>query len=81
MTFTRALQIRRLVASLALESIVLETDAPEIFHSLLQPAVNVPAQLPRIAAELRGQAVADIAHQTTQNVARAQPRLGSPMMA
>lgn len=84
MTFTRALQIRRLAASLPMDSIVLETDAPDISPSWLHPAVNVPAQLPRIAAELaelRGQPVADIAHQTTQNVARVLPRLGSLMMA
>jgi TatD DNase family protein len=84
MTFTRALQIRRLAATLALDSIVLETDAPDISPSWLHPAVNTPAQLPRIAAELaelRGQPVADIALQTTQNVARVLPRLGSLMMA
>ncbi|MEO0319231.1 MAG: hypothetical protein RL404_2908 [Pseudomonadota bacterium] len=84
MTFTRALQIRRLAASLPPDCIILETDAPDIAPSWLHPAVNTPAQLPRIAAELaelRGQPVADIAHQTTQNVARVLPRLGSLMMA
>ncbi len=84
MSFTRALQIRRLAATLPLDSIVLETDAPDISPSWLHPAVNAPAQLPRIAAELaelRGQPVADIAHQTSQNVARVLPRLGSLMMA
>ena len=84
MTFTRALQIRRLAVTLAIESIVLETDAPDISPSWLHPAVNTPAQLPRIAAELaelRGQPVADIAFHTTQNVARVLPRLGSLMMA
>ncbi len=84
MTYTRALQIRRLAAELPLDSIVLETDAPDIAPSWLHPAVNTPAQLPRIAAELaelRGQPVADIAHHTTHNVARVLPRLGSLMMA
>ncbi len=84
MTFTRALQIRRLATTLPLDSIVLETDAPDIAPSWLHPAVNTPAQLPRIAAELaelRGQPVADIAHHTTLNVARVLPRLGSLMMA
>lgn len=84
MTFTRALQIRRLASTLPIDSIVLETDAPDISPSWLHPAVNTPAQLPRIAAELaelRGQPVADIAHHTTHNVARVLPRLGSLMMA
>ncbi len=84
MTFTRALQIRRLATTLPLDSIVLETDSPDISPSWLHPAVNTPAQLPRIAAELaelRGQPVADIAHHTTRNVARVLPRLGSLLMA
>lgn len=57
MTFTRALQIRRLAAELPLESIVLETDAPDIAPSWLHPARNSPDQVPRIGAalaELRG---------------------------
>ncbi len=84
MSFTRALQIRRLAARLPLSDIVLETDAPDISPAWLHPAINTPAQLPRIAAvlaELRGQPVADIARHTTQNVARVLPRLGSLMMA
>ncbi len=84
MTFTRALQIRRLATGLPIDSIVLETDAPDISPAWLHPATNTPAQLPRIAAELaelRGQPVADIALHTTQNVARVLPRLGSLMMA
>ena len=83
MTFTRALQIRRLAASLPLDVIALETDSPDIAPSWLHPGVNTPAQLPRIAAvlaELRGQPLADIALQTSQNVARVLPRLGNLMM-
>lgn len=83
MTFTRALQIRRLAASLPPEAIVLETDAPDISPSWLHPGVNTPSQLPRIAAvlaELRGQSLAEIASQTSQNVARVLPRLGNLMM-
>lgn len=84
MTFTRALQIRRLAASLPSTAIVLETDAPDISPAWLHPARNTPAQIPRIAAvlaELRGQPLATIAAQTTHNVARVLPRLGSLMMA
>lgn len=84
MTFTRALQIRRLAAALPLSALVLETDAPDISPAWLHPAINSPAQTPRIAAvlaELRGQPLAEIARQTTANVARVLPRLGSLMMA
>jgi TatD DNase family protein len=83
MSFTRALQIRRLATSLPSEAIVLETDAPDISPSWLHPGVNTPAQLPRIAAvlaELRGQPLAEIASQTSRNVARVLPRLGNLMM-
>lgn len=84
MTFTRALQIRRLASSLPGTALALETDAPDISPAWLHPASNSPQQLPRIAAvlaELRGQTMADIEHQTTANVARVLPRLGSLMMA
>ena len=84
MTFTRALQIRRLAVSLPLSALVLETDAPDISPAWLHPAKNSPAQIPRIAAvlaELRGQSLSEIAQQTTSNVARVLPRLGSLMMA
>jgi TatD DNase family protein len=84
MTFTRALQIRRLAATLPGTALALETDAPDISPAWLHPATNTPAQLPRIAAvlaELRGQPMADIARQTSQNVARVLPRLGNLMMA
>jgi TatD DNase family protein len=84
MTFTRALQIRRLATTLPINAIVLETDAPDISPAWLHPGVNTPAQLPRIAAvlaELRGQPLAEIAAQTSNNVARVLPRLGNLMMA
>lgn len=83
MTFTRALQIRRLAAGLPDSALVLETDSPDISPAWLHPQVNTPAQLPRIAAvlaELRGQPLADIERQTSDNVARVLPRLGSLMM-
>jgi TatD DNase family protein len=65
------------------ELIVLETDSPDISPSWLHPVRNTPAQLPQIAAvlaELRGQSLAQLARQTTDNVARVLPRLGSLLM-
>jgi TatD DNase family protein len=57
MTFTRALQIRRLATELPLGAIVLETDAPDIAPSWIHPGRNSPDQLPaigRVLAQLRG---------------------------
>lgn len=81
MTFTRALQIRRLAAGLPLESIVLETDAPDIPPSWLQDQHNSPEQLPHIArvlAELRGLSVHEIAAATTRNALAVLPRMMIP---
>ncbi len=54
MTFTRALQIRRLATGLPLASIVLETDAPDISPAWVHPARNSPEHLPAIGAALAG---------------------------
>ena len=54
MTFTRALQIRRLATQLPLDAIVLETDAPDIAPSWVHPGINSPEQLPAIGAALAG---------------------------
>jgi TatD DNase family protein len=78
MTFTRALQIRRLATDLPLSAIVLETDAPDISPAWVHPGRNSPEQLPRIGAalaELRGMPVGDIAATTTANAHAAMPRL------
>ena len=88
-TFERALQLRRLAATLPLDSIVLETDAPDIPpHWLYKTSQerqggaaqgrNEPAELPRIAqvvADLRGMPLAELAQATTRNAASALPRL------
>ena len=88
-TYERALQLRRLAATLPLQAIVLETDAPDMPpHWLYKTAEqraqgqlqarNEPAQLPRIGAviaELRGMAPADLAAATTRNAMAALPRL------
>ena len=87
-TFDRALQIRELARTLALDSIVVETDAPDIPpHWLYRTAVqraageasrNEPAELPRIGAllaGLRGMAVDEFAAATAANARAALPRL------
>jgi len=89
LTYERALQLRRLVAELPLEALVLETDAPDMPpHWLYTPAEqraagqpqgrNEPGELPRIAgvvAQLRGVAVQELAAATTANALVALPRL------
>ncbi|MBC7501252.1 MAG: TatD family hydrolase [Herminiimonas sp.] len=78
MTYTRALQIRRLAMQLPLAALVLETDSPDISPAWLHPARNTPEQLPRIGealAELRGLPFAALAAATTENAFAALPRL------
>ena len=80
MTYTRALQIRRLASTLPIESIVLETDAPDMSPVWLHPQRNSPEQLPRIGqvlAELRGMSVEAVAQITSVNAQVAMPRLGA----
>ncbi len=84
MTFTRALQIRRLAAELPLSAIVLETDAPDISPSWLHPGRNSPEQLPRIGAvlaELRAIDPQQVARQTCANACVAMPRLAALLAA
>ena len=90
-TFERALQLRHLAQSLPLESIVLETDAPDmpphwLYATAQQRADGVaqgrnePAQLPRIAAvvaQLRGITPEALARASTDNACAALPRLGA----
>ncbi|MFC5547286.1 TatD family hydrolase [Massilia aerilata] len=78
MTFTRALQIRRLAADLPLGAIVLETDAPDIAPSWLHPGRNSPEELPaigRMLAELRGLSGDEVRAATGRNALAAIPRL------
>ena len=53
-TYSGSRRIRELVATLPLESIVLETDAPDIPPAWLNRGRNTPAELPRIATEIAG---------------------------
>jgi TatD DNase family protein len=81
MTFPRALQIRRLAATVPESALVLETDAPDISPVWLHPGRNSPEQLPRIGAamaELRSMPVDEIARLTTANAHHALPRLQRP---
>ena len=78
MTFTRALQIRRMATELPLEAIVLETDAPDISPSWIHPGRNSPDQIPRIGtvlAELRGVSVEEVELATTANAKAALLRM------
>lgn len=78
MTFTRALQIRRLATELPLESIVLETDAPDIAPAWLRTGRNSPAELPgiaRVLAQLRGIELQTCMDRTGENALRVLPRL------
>ena len=70
MTYSGSSRIRQLAATLPLESIVLETDAPDIPPAWLNRGRNSPAELPRIAsvlAELRNLPLADVVAATRAN--------------
>ncbi len=88
MTHERALQIRRLAATLPEQALVLETDSPDIAPQWLYrnaaqrgdgpQARNEPAELPRIAetlAALRGWSLARTAEITSANARDALPGL------
>jgi TatD DNase family protein len=78
MTFPRASRIRELAATLPLDAIVLETDAPDIPPEWKVGARNTPDQLPRIAQELaglRGIALEEVAEATTRNATSVLPGL------
>ena len=84
MTFTRALQIRRLAGTFPLDAIVLETDAPDISPAWIHPARNSPEQLPAIGAalaELRGIAPEVVRSATMASAIRALPRLAAILRA
>lgn len=79
MTFPRALRIRELAATLPLEAIVLETDAPDIPPEFIGRTRNSPEYLPRIAAvlaELRGIAPDAVGAATSANALALLPGLG-----
>ncbi|MHB1291941.1 MAG: TatD family hydrolase [Sulfuricella sp.] len=70
MTYDRATKLRELAATLPLDSIVLETDAPDIPPAFIGKARNSPEYLLRIAetlAELRGIGLDHLVQATTAN--------------
>ena len=79
-TYERALQIRRLIKELPLETIVTETDAPDIPPAWLREenlAFNEPAYLPRIARQLaaiRGVNDSEFASAVWRNAMQVLPR-------
>ncbi|UCV18664.1 TatD family hydrolase [Ferribacterium limneticum] len=78
MTFSGSTRIRELARTLPLESIVLETDAPDIPPAWLNGGRNAPAELPRIAevlAELRGISLPALVAQTAANARAVLPAL------
>lgn len=79
MTYPRALKIRELAATLPLEAIVLETDAPDIPPEWLgHEGRNSPDQLPKIAqilADLRGINCSEVTEITTNNVLSVLPKI------
>lgn len=78
LTFPRALRIRALAATLPLDAIVLETDAPDLPPAFLGQARNAPQFLPGIAAELaalRAISVEQLALATSRNARAVLPGL------
>jgi TatD DNase family protein len=81
-TYERALQIRRLLTELPIDSIVTETDAPDIPPAWLREeglTFNEPAFLPRIArclADIRGVSETDFATATWRNAMQVLPPVG-----
>jgi len=73
LTYPRANRLRTLAATMPLEFLLLETDAPDQPDAAIRGQRNEPARLPGIAATiagLRGQAVEEIAARTTDNARR-----------
>ena len=78
MTWPRATRLRELAAALPADSIVLETDAPDIPPVFVGQGRNSPEYLPRIAAtlaELRGIPVAAVADLSRRNAESVLPLL------
>ena len=79
MTYSRALHLRDLAKNLPLESLVLETDAPDIPPEWVGNINrNAPAELAKIAqvlADLRGLEIAQIIEITGKNVLQVLPKI------
>jgi len=69
-TWPQALRLRKVVAQLPAEAVVLETDAPDMAPAMHPEQRNSPAHLPDICAalaEIRGETTEDFARVTTEN--------------
>jgi TatD DNase family protein len=78
MTFDKANQIRRLARELPIESLVLETDAPDIPPAWAYKQNNYSHYLPRIAQslqELREMDAVSLSEQLKKNTIAALPRI------
>lgn len=79
MTYTRALKIRELAATLPLEAIVLETDAPDIPPEWIgHGGRNSPDQLIKVAqvlADIRGLNLSQVTEMTTKNALQVLPKI------
>jgi TatD DNase family protein len=78
MTYARATRLRELAASLPLEAIVLETDAPDMAPAFAESRRNSPEYLPHIAGELallRAIAPSEVEQATGANAAWVIPAL------
>lgn len=87
-TYERAQRLRRLAATLPLEQVLLETDAPDQPDAAIRGQRNEPARLRTVLdtiADLRDAPVAAIAAQTTANARRLfglpDTRAGTPVIA
>ncbi|MGB4762857.1 MAG: TatD family hydrolase [Candidatus Saccharimonas sp.] len=72
-TFTKSTEQQGLFATLPLENILLETDAPFLTPVPFRGKVNIPAYVGRVAehqAGLKGCSVADVARITTDNATK-----------
>ena len=70
LTYTRSLKLRQLAHDLPLDSIVLETDSPDMTVEQHRGERNSPEYLPYVLtalAEIRSESIEQIAEQTSHN--------------
>ena len=83
-THERARQLRQLVATLPIDTIVVETDSPDLPPAWKNRKENSPRELPRIGealAALRGIPTGELAQHTRQNAIKAIPKLAQRLSA
>lgn len=83
-TFSRALQIRRLIAQMPAETLVLETDGPDIPPEWINHQRNEPAHIAGIAevvAQVRGISLWELSMMTQANAERSLPALSAGLSA